>query len=131
MFKDYKERGKGFKEAVKRIGDRPAEGQGKIRLYPVESSVLALVGLWHRDGVHAHHQPFSRGTDFKIPPFLKRQAIYAGIGLFLMIAMMFFSYSLSETDRLSDPWTVRASLIAVLIPGSATGRVSDAMAAKD
>jgi cell division protein FtsW len=49
--------------------------------------------------------------------FLKRQALYAGVGFFLMIGMMFFPYGVLK--RLAYPIFILSvlALIAVLIPG--------------
>ncbi len=49
--------------------------------------------------------------------FLKRQALYAGIGFALMVLMMFFPYRM--LNRLAFPLLVASilSLVAVLIPG--------------
>ena len=78
--------------------------------------VLALVGI----GIVMVYSTSAilAGDRFQDPYyFLKRQALYAGIGLGLMVVMMFFPYQ--ALNRLAYPLLGLsiAGLIAVLIPG--------------
>jgi cell division protein FtsW len=78
--------------------------------------VLALIGF----GIVMVYSTSAilAGERFQDPSyFLKRQAFYAGIGLALMIVMIFFPYRV--LNRLAYPFLIGSvlALIAVLIPG--------------
>jgi cell division protein FtsW len=92
-----------------------ARGKGKFD-YILLIVVLALVGF----GIVMVYSTSAilAGDRFQDPYyFLKRQALYAGIGLVLMIVMMFFPYQVLR--RFAYPLLIASilSLAAVLIPG--------------
>ena len=91
------------------------KGKGRFD-YILLIVVLALVGI----GIVMVYSTSAilAGDRFQDPYyFLKRQALYAGIGFVLMIVMMFFPYQV--LNRFAYPLLILSilALIAVLIPG--------------
>jgi cell division protein FtsW len=94
---------------------RMMKGKGKFD-YILLMVVLALVGI----GIVMVYSTSAilAGDRFQDPYyFLKRQALYAGIGFGLMVLMMFFPYQV--LNRVAYPLLILSilGLIAVLIPG--------------